>query len=490
MPYAMPDTQRIHGFNLQFAKICMQRGLATQEQIAECLAVVADREPEHGQRIRQLPDIMVERGYLTDEAAAVLRKMVEGASTPKQIGDYRIEGVLGQGGMGIVYRGRSVKTGEPVALKVVRLAALRSGTTVERFRREARAITELQHPNIVRGIEVGAFAGSQFIAMEFAAGRPLHQIVRHDGPLPIPQAIELAIAMAGALAYAHEREMIHRDIKPNNIIIAEDGTPKLLDFGLSKSSGDEMANLTLPGMGMGTPYYMPPEQVRGAVNVDNRGDIYSLGATLYEAVTGHRPIPGKPMEALLKLEQGEPIKPALVHRPDLPQRFAQILDKMLERDPADRYQDARELLADLKALRDKLESGVSPAEAAPEPAERTEKLYVVRYVRGDGSRLVRNYTFADLQRRIREGRFTERTLCETADSPEPTPMGHVPELAQLLAERRRQARIQAPEPSEDSPWAPPPRRPVGWAARHPLLLTLSLFVLGGVLVALILYFAS
>lgn len=491
----MPDTQRIHGFNLQFAKTILERNLATQEQVTECLANVASKI-DGEVRLRQLPDLMVEKGYLTPEAADVLRKMVEGSAIPHEIAGYRIDRVLGQGGMGIVYKGTSVATGEPVALKVIRLSALRGQTTIERFRREARALVELRHPHIVRGIEVGEFEGSEFIAMEFAEGKPLHHILRESGPLPIRQALDVAIAMADALAYAHSKQMIHRDLKPNNIIVG-DNSIKLLDFGLSKSSQDETANLTLPGMGMGTPFYMPPEQIRGAKTVDHRGDIYSLGASIYEAVTGHRPIDGKAMEVLVKLERGDPIVPPEQRRPDIPAGFSRILKRMLERDPADRYQSASDLLRELVAVRESLSGRPSPAaatEAAGEPAAvpadsgESQTTYFIRYKRPDGSRLEKPYSFDEIKERILSGRFNGKTICHVGEDGPPIAMERVPELAALLVSREETVQIKIRPgmdmeafQSAEPPAAEPVRRKAGqW---HPVVF--AMLGAGAVLVILL-----
>lgn len=520
----MPDTQRIHTFNLQFAKAVMERRLVRQEQLTECLSEIAGKTGGE-EMLRQLPDVMVERGYLSREAADAIRKELEGTAMPRQIGGYEIDSVIGRGGMGIVYKARSLKTGEEVAFKVVRISALKTGTALERFKREARALTLLNHPNITRGIEVGEFEGSQFIAMEYVTGRGLNDVVKESGPLSVERAVEITICVADALAYAHSKQMIHRDIKPNNILIGYDNSVKLLDFGLSKSQQDEVANLTLPGTGMGTPYYMPPEQIRGAKTVDQRGDIYSLGATLYEAVTGKRTLEGKPMEVLLKLERGTAITPPEELRPDLHPEFIRILKKTLEREPEARYQTADDLLKDLTVLRDVLQ-GKKPADvlqagraakssqvrqiarasqsgpgvqAVPDIAP-GETIYYIRYKKPDGSTLVKYYRHDAVIERIQQERFKGKTLCRVGESGEFVRLDTVDEFYPYFQEEQQTVKITPTPPEAPSVNAEPdaavtgktlfsaPRKQGFWA-RHPGLTGVLLAVIVTLLVIIALLIA-
>jgi len=483
----MPDTQRIHSFNIKFARMVLEQKLATQEQVSECLSLKQDGA-KAGKAQRQLPDIMVDKGYLARESAEAIRKQLERQAFPEEIASYEIKSVVGRGGMGIVYRARAKRTGEPIALKVVRLSALNTATARTRFEREARLLQRLSHPNIVGCIEIGEWKGSQFIAMEFVEGEPVNKIVKESGPLSIEKAVDIAASVADALAYAHSKHMIHRDIKPNNILVDPDGTVKLLDFGLSKSQQDEYADLTMPGTGMGTPYYMPPEQIRGAKTVDHRGDIYSLGATLYEAVTGQRTLEGKPMEALMKLESGEPITPPEELRPDLPPEFCRILKKMLARDQDDRYQSAGRLLRELQELRAAL-----TGEPPPIPAKgATGKSYCVRFRRPDGSILTKQYAATEVVQRIVSNRFKPSTLCRVGKSGKFVRLDSLAEFADVLHSRKETVVIKSAvaRAAAGSPKTKVRRvkrvSSKNVVSRHPLLFSAGLIVLAGAVVVALL----
>jgi serine/threonine protein kinase/Tfp pilus assembly protein PilF len=282
------------------------------------------------------------------------------------ISHYRILNKLGAGGMGVVYQAEDVRLGRVVALKFLSEELSRDPEAIERFQREARAASALNHPHICTLYDVGEHAGRHFIAMELLEGRALHQHIA-AGVRPIDEVLELAIGVADALAAAHARGIVHRDIKPANLFVTEHGQAKLLDFGLAKpptsapmaSAAPTEEQLTSPGAVLGTLAYMSPEQVRGEP-LDARSDLFSLGAVLYEMTTG-RPAfsgrtPGMIEEAILNRR---PV-PASRLNPDSPPRLDEIIDKALEKDPRLRYQSASELRADLQRLkRDSGPLGVS-----------------------------------------------------------------------------------------------------------------------------------
>ncbi|HET6462395.1 MAG TPA: serine/threonine-protein kinase, partial [Candidatus Krumholzibacteria bacterium] len=218
----------------------------------------------------------------------------------KTLGHYRIDVLIGRGGMGEVYRARDTRLDRDVALKILPAGMASDPARLERFEREAKTVAGLNHPNIVTLHSVEEHDGIRFITMELVEGQALDGVITSDG-LPLARVFEVGVAVAGALAAAHEKGVVHRDLKPANVMIAKDGHVKVLDFGLAKltetpSSREQavtqVSPLTTDGAIMGTVPYMSPEQLRGE-NVDHRSDIFSLGIMLYEMTAGTRPFTGK-----------------------------------------------------------------------------------------------------------------------------------------------------------------------------------------------------
>jgi serine/threonine-protein kinase len=273
--------------------------------------------------------------------------MSEGTKSTNQLGDFRLLKKLGEGGMGTVYKARQLSMDRDVALKVLPKNLAKDKDFVERFYREARSSAKLDHPNIVRGIAVGEERGFHYFAMEFVDGDTSEKLLTEQGKLKVGDAVKIAIDIAHALDHAHSKGMVHRDIKPENILITRDGTVKLADLGLAKQT-DENSSLTQTGSGFGTPYYMPPEQARNAKYVDNRSDLYALGATLYHLLTGKLPFEGETaIEILTAKEEGQHT-PARRTNVEIPELLDLVIDKMMARDPKARYQTAAELVAALE----------------------------------------------------------------------------------------------------------------------------------------------
>ncbi len=272
------------------------------------------------------------------------------ASEPTRIryfGDYEIESELARGGMGVVFRARQISLNRPVALKMILAGQLADATDVKRFYTEAEAAANLDHPGIVPIYEVGQHEGQHYFSMGFVEGQSLAQRLA-AGPLPPREAAGLMVKVADAIEYAHQRGVIHRDLKPGNILLDRNGHPRVTDFGLAKRLQSD-SGLTGSGQIMGTPSYMPPEQAGG-----NRGevgpaaDVYALGATLYALVTGRPPFQAAtPMDTVIQVISDEPVPPRRLN-PALERDLETICLKCLEKDPARRYPGAAALEEDLR----------------------------------------------------------------------------------------------------------------------------------------------
>ncbi len=266
------------------------------------------------------------------------------ATLPGPIGPYRVEGVLGQGAMSVVYRATDGRDGRPVALKLLRgelLAAAERNAVLTRFAREAQIGLKLDHPNIVRVHDYGtldaAQGGAPYLAMELIRGRELKQYLEADRPLSIQQGGTLMAAVLDALAFAHARNIIHRDIKPANIVVEDDLTPKLADFGIAQISSSD---LTQAGDLLGTPAYMAPEVLRGE-KADPRSDLFSAGVVLYYLLAQRRPFSGSVATVMQQILFVEPPPPSHAN-PDLPSPFDSLILKALAKTPADRFASAGE----------------------------------------------------------------------------------------------------------------------------------------------------
>ncbi len=288
-------------------------------------------------------------------------------------GAYKILARIGAGAMGAVYRGEHLRTGRPIAVKV--LASVPAGSTAAaRIEREARAAARLDHPGIVGVLDFGfAEDGRAFLVLELAKGRTLKEVLREQGALAPERVVALGVKLAEALAAAHEGGVVHRDVKPANLLVQE-GRPgelslKILDFGVSRLSGPGEA-LTEKGAVLGTPFYMPPEQARGDP-VDERADVYAAGVVLYEALTGTVPFHGDtPLAVLAKILSDRPTS-IREKRPEVPGRLADVVERAMSRDPADRHPGAAALAVALAAC---LEDAQRAApDAAPVVPRRTSR---------------------------------------------------------------------------------------------------------------------
>jgi len=287
-----------------------------------------------------------------------------------KFGPYEIQSPLGAGGMGEVYRATDTKLGRDVALKVLPGEMAQDPERLARFRREAKALAQLDHPNIVTIYSVEECDGIHFLTMQLVEGLPLDRVIPQGG-LPFEQIVEIASALGDALAAAHDKGIVHRDLKPANVMVSNEGRVKVLDFGLAKDVGaSDPADATLTsdhrtqaGMVMGTPAYMSPEQTSGRP-LDHRTDIFSLGVLLHEMATGRRPFDGSSSAELVSAILRDNPPPVTDARPDLPSDLARIVRRCLEKDPRHRLQTARDVSNEFRDLARQTSQKVVPAKTS------------------------------------------------------------------------------------------------------------------------------
>lgn len=265
---------------------------------------------------------------------------------PERIDRYEIQAHVARGSSGTIYRAVDLPTGETVALKVLVARNRDDRVAVGRFLREARAARDLQHPHILQIHQVGQWSGGYFLAMEWVEGQNLLERLESDGPLPIELVLRVACEIGSALDHAHAHRVLHRDVKPANIILQRSGgASKLVDFGFAKrvDHGSE-AQLTQSGMAMGTPLYISPEQVADAKHVGFTSDIYSFGATLYHMLTGRPPYVGRGIGEIIQAMMNQTLEPPVSLRPETPTALSRLITRMLAKEPQFRFASMRQLL--------------------------------------------------------------------------------------------------------------------------------------------------
>ena len=285
-----------------------------------------------------------------------------------RLGRYELLGELGRGAMGVVFRARDPIIDRVVALKTIDPG--RSGAAhasfAERFFQEARSAGRLNHPNIVTIYDAGEAGGQAYIAMEYLEGTSLRQTLDEEAPLPVQRAVEIAGQVARGLAYAHEHGVVHRDIKPANIIVLRNRRPKITDFGIARLGEADV----LAGSRAGSPKYMSPEQIRGDGALDGRSDLFSLGAVLYEMLTGRQPFAGVEVVDIMRAVLESTPAPPSTHNAAVPPELDAVVLRMLAKRPDERHPSARWLYREFRQLEERLEK----TPAAPAPRAETRKV--------------------------------------------------------------------------------------------------------------------
>ena len=329
-------------------RLVVEQGLATNDDVEKARAHQAAGEDTNQ---RSLADVLVGHGAITKSQVERLRRQVEAERSGQQIPGFRVLGKLGAGAMAAVFKARQISLDRDVAIKVLPRKFNQNKEFIERFYAEGRAAAQMNHPNIVQAYDVGKAGEFHYFVMEYVDGGTVHDVIAHDKRFAEREALDIIINIADALEHAHDKGLIHRDVKPKNVMLTPSGVAKLADLGLARAIDDKEAALAEKGKAYGTPYYISPEQIRGEVNVGPQADIYSLGATLYHMVTGSVPFNGKnPKEVMEKHLTEELIAPDHVN-PKLTAGISEVIEMMMAKSRRNRYRNCKDLLVDLRAVR-------------------------------------------------------------------------------------------------------------------------------------------
>ncbi len=344
----------VSNLDTEVGRVVVDLGLVTKPEIDFCRE---QQKQSSDPNQRSLTDLLVENNFITANQAKRIRKQVEERRASSQIPGYQLLGKLGKGAMATVYKARQMSLDRIVAVKVLPRKFSENPEFVDRFYKEGRAAARLSHNNIVQAIDVGVSPeGYHFFVMEYVEGLTLYDIMQ---PPPVgegrnfseAEALDVMIQICDALAHAHKRNLIHRDVKPKNILLTKDGVGKLTDLGLARAMDDKEAAQLEAGKAYGTPYYISPEQIRGDVDIDFRADIYSLGATMYHLVTGRPPFEGETPSAVMHKHLKQPLTPADHVNTALSAGIGEIIDIAMAKNRDDRYQATEDMLEDLHAVR-------------------------------------------------------------------------------------------------------------------------------------------
>lgn len=350
----------------ELANLLLEKGFVTKDQLEQILQI-RKRAREQGEQPLGILPLIRKKEYVNEDELNEITEAVDLRLISQKISGYKLTEKLGEGSMGEVYKAVQMSMDRTVALKTIHTNFVDRENFVERFKREARIVASLNHPNILIGYDFGEGEGLYYFVMEYVDGETLKERLKREGPLDIDEAIDMLLQMARALEHAHKHDLIHRDVKPDNIMITGDGIAKLCDLGLAKGTSAGQSNeLTKTGQTLGTPYYMSPEQVEGAKHVDIRTDIYGLGTTFYHALTGEVPYDGESMGEIMKQHMKGTYKPPSEIREDIPGDLEKVIGTMMARDLEDRYESPEELTADLEQV----QQGRSPVSARQLPAYR------------------------------------------------------------------------------------------------------------------------
>lgn len=348
------NTQSMSGTGVSLdtivGRLVVEQGLATNDEVTSAIERQKRAAEAEAANDMSLAQLLVDDGAITKKQLDRLRKQVEAERSGQQIPGFKIQAKVGAGAMAAVFKAKQISLDRLVAIKVLPRKFNGNRQFIERFYAEGRAAAQLNHPNIVQAYDVGRAGEFHYFVMEYVEGGTVHDQIVANKRFDEREALDIVINIADALQHAHEKGLIHRDVKPKNVMMTKSGVAKLADLGLARAIDDKDAALAEKGKAYGTPYYISPEQIRGEVNVGPQADIYSLGATLYHMITGNVPFDGKnPKEVMEKHLKQQLVPPDHVN-PRLGAGVSEVVEMMMAKSRRDRYKSCADLLVDLRAV--------------------------------------------------------------------------------------------------------------------------------------------
>lgn len=335
-------------YDSMFGKVALEQGFCTEQELAHCKKLLKDHPADSPTTLEQL---LVSNRFITPNQAKRLKELSkESKDAAERIPGYKFMGKLGAGAMAIVYKAKQLSLDRIVAIKILPHRFSENPDYVQRFYKEGKAAAKLNHNNIVAAYDVGEAGGYHYFVMEYVEGKTLYEDLAKGKIFSEEEALNIVTQVARALAHAHARNLIHRDVKPKNIMMTPAGIVKLADLGLARDASDVQLAKSEAGKAFGTPYYISPEQIRGEMDLDARSDIYSLGATFYHMVTGRVPFEATTPPEVMKKHLKEPLIPPDHINTNLSTGVSEVIEVMMAKKKEDRYTSAEELMMDLDAV--------------------------------------------------------------------------------------------------------------------------------------------
>ncbi|NLH16186.1 MAG: serine/threonine protein kinase [Phycisphaerae bacterium] len=351
------STNDTTGFDTLFGRMAVEQRLCTEEELQRCQDEAKQRQASDPTSVEYL---LIHHQFITKNQAHRLRSSIrDSKDATSQIPGYKVINKLGSGAMAVVYKAKQISLDRVVAIKVLPKRFSEKPDYIRRFFQEGKIAAKLNHNNIVQAIDVGEAGGVYYFVMEYVEGKTLYDDLSKGKIFLESEALDIIIQLAHALQHAHAQGLIHRDVKPKNVMINMEGVVKLADMGLARETADIKAARNEQGKAFGTPYYISPEQIRGELDIDGRSDIYSLGATLYHMVTGRVPFDASTPAEVMRKHLKEPLVPPDHLNTLLSAGISEVIEVMMAKNRQDRYSNVEELLLDLEAIR----NGQSPLRA-------------------------------------------------------------------------------------------------------------------------------
>lgn len=331
-----------------FGRMAVEWKLCSENEHKKCLVELKDKQSNDDPST--MKQLMLDKGVITRRQAKRLMEDIASQKDNSQIPGYKILGKLGSGAMAVVYKAKQLSLDRTVAVKVLPNKFAEKSNYVERFYKEGQLAAKLNHNNIVQAIDVGESKGMYYFVMEYVEGKTIFDDLSKGLVYDEKVAIEIMIQLAGALEHAHAQGLIHRDIKPKNIMMTTSGVVKLADLGLARAASDVESAKAEKGKAFGTPFYIAPEQIRGKIDIDGRADIYGLGATFYHMVTGTVPFKGSNPAEVMKKHLTDQLVPPDHINTSLSGGVSEVIETMMAKNKSERYSNPSDLLEDLKCV--------------------------------------------------------------------------------------------------------------------------------------------